>query len=152
MENFNGDKRMDRPLFIKWTDRNETGIALIDEQHKGIVSIINTFYYLMAAGADNKMLYSCISDTMKNYSRIHFITEEGFLRESGYKDLDKHKEFHRKLSLEIERIELKCIISNDALALLEFLKKWWIEHINREDQLYAPHLRDYIETGARMES
>jgi hemerythrin-like metal-binding protein len=134
---------MNQPLFIKWTEHNETGIVLIDEQHKGIVSIINTFYYMMSAGADNKMMYSCISDTMKNYSRIHFITEEGFLKESGYVDIEEHKSLHRKLSIEIEQIELNCIINNDALELLEFLKRWWIEHINEKDQLYAQHLRKY---------
>jgi hypothetical protein len=32
---------MQRPLFIQWQGHNETGIAIIDEQHKGIVSIIN---------------------------------------------------------------------------------------------------------------
>ena len=134
---------MKRPLFIKWNIQNETGIALIDEQHRGIVSVINSFYYLMATGADNKMLYSCISDTMKNYSRIHFITEEGFLKESGYKDIERHKELHRKLSQEMEQIEFHCILSNDAGLLLEFLKKWWVSHINEEDMLYVQHLRDY---------
>jgi hemerythrin-like metal-binding protein len=135
---------MNRPLFINWNSRNETGIALIDEQHRGIVSIINTFYCMIATDADNRILYSCISDTMKNYSRIHFITEEGFLEESGYKEIEKHKELHRKLVLEMERIELHSIMSNDAFLLLEFLKKWWMTHINEEDMLYARHLHDYV--------
>ena len=139
-----GDKRMDRPLFIKWNERSDTGVDLIDEQHKGIVSIINTFYYLMIAGADNKMLYSCISDTMKNYSRVHFITEEGFLKEAGYADIERHQSLHRKLAFQIEEIELLTVVNNDASRLLEFLKKWWLEHINEEDQLYTRHLHDYI--------
>ena len=144
---------MNRQLFIKWNNRNENGVALIDEQHKGIVSIINTFYYLTSTGAENKMLYACISDTMKNYSRIHFITEEGFLQESGYPGFEEHKKLHRKLSSEIEQMELHSIVNNDTGLLLEFMKKWWLTHINEEDQLFAQHLRDYAaQEGARTSS
>ena len=132
---------MHQPLFIHWTEHNDTGIALIDEQHRGIVSIINTFYYLMSLKTDNKLLYSCISDTMKNYSRIHFITEEGLLDAAGYNDFEKHKALHRDLLHEIENIEYHGIMENDAKPLLDFLKKWWIEHINQQDQLYVPCLR-----------
>ena len=130
-----------QPLFIQWNARNETGIALIDEQHKGIVSIINTFYHLMGLRWGSTMLYSCISDTMKNYSRTHFITEENFLESMGYKDIEQHKDLHRKLSLEIERIEFDAIRLNEAGPLLDFLKKWWIDHISEEDLRYAQYLR-----------
>ena len=129
---------MYRPLFIKWHKRNETGIALIDEQHRGIVSIINTFYYMMGKRVNNRMLYSCISDTLKNYSRIHFITEEEFMEVLEYEHVEQHKELHRQLTQEIERIEIHGIRDNDAKPLLEFLKKWWLEHINEKDMLYVP--------------
>ena len=137
---------MVQPLYIKWQKSNETGIPLIDEQHRGIVSIINTFYYMMGKRMDNHMLYSCISDTLKNYSRIHFITEEGFLETAQYEELEYHKSLHRILTLEIERIEIQGIKDNDAKPLLDFLKKWWHEHINDKDQLYAPFLQGAAET------
>ena len=138
---------MQRPLFIKWNEQNETGIAIIDEQHKGIVSIINSFYYLMSMGGGGNILYSCISETMKTYSRIHFVTEEELLEMSSYEDIEAHRAMHRDLTREIERIECKAIRNNDSKPLLDFLKKWWTNHINKQDQLYAPHLRDYARIG-----
>jgi hemerythrin len=129
------------PLFIKWQESNETGIELIDEQHKGILSIINTFYYMMANKVHNHMMYSCISDTLKNYSRIHFITEEDIIFASRYPDFAEHKKLHQSLTLEIEIIEHQGIRNNDAGPLLEFLKKWWLEHINEKDRLYVPFLK-----------
>ena len=135
---------MHEPLFVKWNESNDTGIALIDEQHRGIVSIINTFFYLTSHGKSNHMLYSCISDTLKNYSRVHFITEEGFLEAAGYKDIEGHKKLHRRLAIEIEQVEYQGIRNNDARPLLDFLKKWWLEHINDEDRLYVPYLNAYI--------
>ena len=136
-----------QPLFIKWDKCNETGIPLIDGQHKGIVAIINTFYYMMGRKVNNYMLYSCISDTLKNFSNIHFITEENFLEEWKYEYISQHKEYHRKLAMEIDLIEREGIKTNDPRPLLEFLKKWWIEHINEQDMQYAQAL-----TGLRRNS
>jgi hemerythrin-like metal-binding protein len=136
-----GGKLMYPPLYIRWQECNDTGIALIDEQHRGIVSIINSFHHLMGKNIDCRMQFSCISDTMKNYSHIHFITEERLLETSGYPKLEEHKKLHRNLSVEIERIERVAIAENDARPLLKFLKKWWLEHINQQDMQYARHLR-----------
>ena len=115
---------MYRPLFITWHERNETGIVRIDEQHRAIVSIINTFYHLIGLGAGNNKLYLRISGTIKEYATIHFLTEEGLLTASGYKDLEKHKALHKKLFQELEQIEHHTANSNDFKPLLDFLKRW----------------------------
>ncbi|MDR2207888.1 MAG: bacteriohemerythrin [Azoarcus sp.] len=133
------------PLFIKWQNKNNTGIQLIDEQHRGIVSIVNSFYYLAEKGMCNDALFLSITKTLKSYSLIHFIVEERILKATEYPDLAKHIETHRKLSLETKRIEYEAIRDNDPMLLLKFLKKWWIEHINGEDMDYVPHLRMYEE-------
>jgi len=128
---------MDSPLFIQWQGFNGTGIAIIDEQHKGIVSIINSFYYMMGHGMNSKMLYACISDTMRNYSRIHFLTEEGLLEAAGYEKIEEHRQLHKRLLMEIDRIEYQSVKIDDAKPLLDFLKKWWLSHINEKDMQYA---------------
>ena len=129
-----------RPLFIIWRECNDTGIALIDEQHRGIVSIINTFYYLAGMTKRDKKLYLQIIATIFDYSSIHFATEEGMLEACEYSDIENHKELHKTLLLDMERIKHDIIAENDPTLLLDFLKKWWIEHINEKDMLYAPHL------------
>jgi hemerythrin-like metal-binding protein len=133
--------RLHQPLFIKWQEYNNTGIELIDDQHKGIVSIINTFYHLMGLGVGNHKLYLCIVDTIKTYSSIHFLTEEGLLAAAEYQYLENHKELHKKLIHELERIEHNDIRINDRKPLLDFLKTWWIAHINEQDQRYVQHVR-----------
>ena len=131
---------MQRPLFIQWNACNETGVAILDEQHRGMVSIINTFYYLLGLGVSNSALYANIGETMKTYARIHFLTEEKLLEASTYKDIEPHKEMHRKLIQEIERVEWHAVKENEAKLLLDFQKKWWLEHINEQDQRYVQHL------------
>ena len=134
---------MNMPLFIVWNESNAVGIQLLDEQHRGIVSIINTFYHLMHGKKDHQLLYSIISDTMRTYSKLHFITEESFLDIANYKDIAEHKKTHEKLFHQIDVIERQCIKENDAEPLLEFLKYWWLRHINVDDKQYAPTLLQY---------
>jgi hemerythrin-like metal-binding protein len=134
---------MYRPLFIKWQDKNNTGIELIDEQHRGIVSIINSFYYLTEKGMCDEALYLSISDTIKRYSHVHFLTEERILKAAKYPDFEGHIEIHRSLTLETDRIERAAIRDSDPMLLLKFMKKWWTEHINEQDMRYVPYLNEY---------
>ncbi|MDR2015889.1 MAG: hemerythrin family protein [Azoarcus sp.] len=134
---------MYRPLFIKWQDKNNTGIEIIDEQHRGIVSIINSFYFLIEKSVNDKALCISISETIKKYSHIHFLSEERLLKAAKYPDIEKHIAIHRSLTKETERIEHAAINDNDPMLLLQFMKKWWLEHINDQDMLYAPCLREY---------
>jgi hemerythrin-like metal-binding protein len=131
---------MNRPLFIQWDKRSETGIAILDEQHQGIVSIINSFYYLVGLKAGNNVLYASIGETVKNYSRIHFITEERLLEATAYPAFEEHRKMHAKLLQSMERIEFDAVRNNDSKPLLDFLKEWWLGHINEQDQLYVRHL------------
>jgi len=86
-------------------------------------------------------LYSCITNTLKEYSKIHFITEEAFLELAKYEDIENHKRLHEKLTMQIDIIERKGLIENDVSPLLDFLKQWWINHINVEDKKYVAALR-----------
>ena len=132
---------MHRPLFIKWQNVNSTGIPIIDEQHRGILSIINSLYYLTNKRICDDELCSFISDAIKDYARVHFITEEGILQAAAYPDLEKHREKHVIFALEAEQMEHAGIRANDTKPLLNFLKTWWLEHINKDDMLYVPFVR-----------
>ncbi|MDR2881661.1 MAG: bacteriohemerythrin [Azoarcus sp.] len=137
---------MKNALFIKWQECNETGIPIIDEQHRCIVSIINSFHYLAERGAGDSSLYLLIGDALKTYIRIHFITEERILEAAKYPDLEKHRELHKKLTQDTGRIEYSAVQENDSRELFSFLKKWWLGHINQEDMQYMPHLNEYAKT------
>jgi hemerythrin-like metal-binding protein len=134
---------MYRPLFIKWQEKNNTGIDLIDEQHRGIVSIINSFHYLTEKGMCNNDLFLSVSNTIKSYSNIHFLTEERILKAAAYPDIGTQIAIHRSLSSETARVEQAAVKEKDPMLLLKFLKKWWLEHINEQDMLYVPCLRAY---------
>ncbi|MDR2799849.1 MAG: bacteriohemerythrin [Desulfovibrio sp.] len=134
-------------LFIKWSAGNDMGVDIIDEQHRGIVSIINTFYYMMGSDKARGLICPSISETLKSYSKIHFATEEELMEKAGYPDLENHRELHRKLTVQTDMIENKCLRLDDLKPLLDFLKSWWLNHINQEDEKYRGFLKEYCVSG-----
>jgi len=45
-----GKQNMKNILYIVWSDNNELGIPIIDEQHRAIISTINSLHYFMQPG------------------------------------------------------------------------------------------------------
>ena len=149
MENISDGKKtneinptfIDQNILIVWKPEYSLGIPIIDEQHRGIVTIINSFYY----GMQNKLEYSesmliSIIDMMHSYSGIHFKTEEKFLEKFNFPYIAQHRELHYELTNTLPKVSKKSLLNNDPSQFMEFLKKWWIDHICNEDRKF----RDYL--------
>lgn len=126
-------------MYIRWTAENEFGIPIIDEQHRGLVSTVNTLYIFMRHKKGKFALGPVIS-TLEQYIRLHFFVEEGILRLSGFPGAEDHKKSHRALLKTASQVIKESRKLQDAQHLLSFLKIWWLDHINKEDLAFAPHV------------
>lgn len=134
---------MNSPVLIQWQASHETGIPVIDEQHRGIVSIINSFNFSIR----HHNVEFFINNTfimIDSYTKIHFATEEEILRIAGYPDLENHKRIHESLIKESFSIASQSIRMYKPDIYLQFLKKWWVEHINNCDRMYIESVKTYI--------
>lgn len=121
---------------IVWKNINETGIPIIDEQHRGIVSTINSLFYFMRKQRGSYIIAPTIA-MLEQYTKVHFLTEESLLELTGYPEMDEHKELHRALIDKMFSISLMSKKTDDPTELLDFLKSWWTGHINMNDKLYT---------------
>lgn len=133
-------------LYITWSERNNLGIPIIDEQHRGIVSTINSLYHCMRKGK-GMIALSPVMTMMKQYIDIHFRVEESLLKEAGYPALDEHLDLHKTLERETGKIERESTLSEDPERALKFLKDWWLTHINIEDRKYVPYVLNTSNNG-----
>lgn len=78
--------------------------------------------------------------TLLEYTKIHFYTEEIFLRDTGYPDLITHQKYHRALVEKSISAYQDSMDKKDPAEFLNFLKLWWVDHINKKDQAYAAHV------------
>ena len=134
-------------LLIVWNDSYMTGIEILDEQHRGIVSIINSLHYLLFIQNDDTLLRSTV-DMINGYAKTHFQTEIGLLKNSRYPKLQEHQSLHDHLVAESDRIFMDCLKEGgDPTLYLGFLKKWWQTHITREDMAHKEYLHEYLRSG-----
>jgi hemerythrin-like metal-binding domain len=130
-------------VLIVWADIHETGIPIIDEQHRGIVSTINSLFYFMRKQRGQDVMAPTLL-MLEQYTKVHFLTEETLLEAAGYPGLETHRQLHRGLIDTMFRISLLSKRSGDPDELLAFLKDWWLQHINGNDRAYAPFLVDAL--------
>jgi hemerythrin len=123
------------PLYIIWTEKNNLNIPIIDEQHRGIATIINSLHYYTKQGMSFQALMPTII-IAEQYSIIHFEAEQLILKKYGYPDYDNHFLLHAQLRENISAIKAKYFLKKDTDSVTNFLKNWWINHINIEDRKY----------------
>lgn len=128
---------------IAWTKDLETGIEIIDAQHRRIVDYINELNE--ASQKNDRTAIGEVIDDLVNYTVSHFSFEESLMKEAGYKFLDAHKKVHALFIKKVESFITRFGEGEDvAEELSHMLERWLISHIKKED-------RDYVASaGAEM--
>ena len=129
-----------RDLFIIWQNDFNSGIPIIDEQHRGIVATINTLFYFIQEGEGIEALSPSLS-ALEYYITTHLRTEETLLKKTDFPELEHHLKLHENMIREKNRIVRAPEFHNDPMLLLRFLKEWLFEHLINEDCKYVPYMK-----------
>lgn len=125
---------------VVWTDELSVGVERIDNQHKKLFEVINTFYEHLEAGKTSALedLLSSLSD----YAAFHFECEEGYFDAAGHPEAEQHKKAHRGFIAKISGIQARIRRGEMVLSLevTEFLRSWLLNHIKYEDPKYRKYL------------
>jgi hemerythrin-like metal-binding protein len=137
---------MEQLLYIVWNDVNRLGLPILDEQHRGIVAIINSYHYFFRKGREVDMIGLTLK-TLEQYTALHFKTEETLLMQTAYPDLERHLSLHQKLMERTMRISREVVEQEESAIALKCLREWWMVHINEEDKRYVPHVKKDMGDG-----
>jgi len=127
---------------ITWVPEYELGIPIIDAQHQILCLYINGLYRFIQENRDKSELHKLVT-SLKDYTITHFNTEEQYFSRSEYPETVNHKKIHATFVAKIADVEDKMKDNSFDVSedLLEFLKKWLINHIQVTDRKYVPYLR-----------
>jgi hemerythrin len=110
----------------------------LDRHHKSLFDILNRLY-ASSLGDDYAKCLDPIIVELVLYSDYHIIEEEQYMRDVGYKEIDKHVLEHREFTQKI--LQLQQVADKDDLVtakeLIIFLGEWILNHIFDEDKNYA---------------
>jgi hemerythrin len=129
---------------IKWTSELETGLTIIDAQHKKLVDMINSIGELSSDESAFERDSIVEANIMKliEYTNYHFQTEEDLLAECSYEESEQHKDSHNCLRFGVAEIYAKFAKQNDVAEQLHgFLSRWLQEHILGADMRYVSAIK-----------
>jgi hemerythrin len=122
---------------LKWTKDLNTGIDVIDGQHRQIVEYINKMDDARITRNDI-VIRKVIQDTVE-YTISHFGFEESLIEEAGYEFIRPHKKVHelfiKRVSEYKERFENGEDVADELHGLLS---RWLFSHIRNDDAAYVP--------------
>jgi diguanylate cyclase (GGDEF)-like protein/hemerythrin-like metal-binding protein/PAS domain S-box-containing protein len=124
-----------------WNENFNTGVPLIDEQHKKLVLLLNQLASHLAFQSDIPAL-NIIFDELADYAVYHFQAEEAIWHEYFPDDdlLAGHKKVHNSFIETVYRLkneEPNAPIDRVLEEIISFLARWLASHILENDRYMA---------------
>ncbi len=123
---------------VPWSSSFEIGIAIIDEQHRQLVALLNELGHGYVHGVERSEVER-ILDALIEYAGYHFATEEALWAELPTNDsaFEKHIKSHSGFANKVRSMRSK-LKTDDSRKLIEdllaFLVTWLAHHILYEDK------------------
>lgn len=127
--------------FFIWDNSYSVGVSELDNQHKGLVNILNELFEAMQENRSKEVLGGIIS-RLVTYTKTHFSTEERYMQTYSYPELAAQKREHALLTDQVIKFKNDFDSGKVALTvqLTSFLKNWLVQHIQGSDKKYGPFL------------
>jgi hemerythrin-like metal-binding protein len=122
---------------LVWNASMETGIPILDAQHRGLVDRYNQVVAATGKDAQELALHELIGATV-----AHFGMEEDLMSDGDYPEFDPHKAIHEHLVGQIQ--DLAREVHRGLVRLdpptFHYLEGWLLTHQQFEDAQLAEHL------------
>ncbi len=126
---------------IDWRHEWESGIRLIDEEHRNLIELGNELLNRALAHESRDMILPVLDRLIEDI-RTHFSEEEGILAEADYPDLAEHQEIHARLIADAKTTR-NAFAENgeDAASLFRLIvERILVDHMLTVDAKFFPYV------------
>ncbi|MGE3848500.1 MAG: bacteriohemerythrin [Gammaproteobacteria bacterium] len=139
---------------FQWSDKYDTGIALVDEQHRNLVRLLNKLIDHLAHQAEPPVLRAVLEE-LETYAEVHFQAEEALWQAHFGDDewRERHHATHAQFIAEVERraAETARPLGEVVAGIASFLTHWLAYHILDDDKRMAKVVLA-MQAGATLEA
>lgn len=124
---------------IEWDENYSVGVEELDEQHKQLFRMLDDLFDSVDTAVDSQTVSDVLAG-LREYALVHFETEERYMSECGYPDLENHKWEHEQFRKKIDDLcsggaaRLEQVLTD----MLDYLYGWLTTHTISYDKEYAP--------------
>ena len=127
---------------LRWNEFFETGIDVVDAQHRHLVDIVNQAAPILASAGDRiPEGVQGLFDKLFSYAAEHFATEESVMNDCSVDPRHKvhHLESHQVFVQRVQEMAQSYLQGNAVTGkrILSFVANWLVFHILGEDQAMA---------------
>jgi hemerythrin-like metal-binding protein len=128
---------------FKWDDSFSVNVKEIDNQHKVLIDMVNTYYDAVQRKESQEGLLKLVIG-LESYTIKHFGTEERYFEKFNYPEKAKHKQLHDELKQKVKDLKEKVKSKQTVLSVEvgQFLKDWLNTHIKGTDKKYSRCFND----------
>ena len=133
---------------VVWRRQMSLDNTMVDNDHKYLIYLINSFERSIDVFDNAANLLAGLKQ-LDEYARVHFHREEQLQARLGFPGHDHHHRCHLKMRDELKTLMARLSSSEpmdrelmNPTWFAEFLRKWLIEHIIKEDLLLKPYLKN----------
>ena len=129
---------------VTWSHQFSCGVKLVDDQHKGLVDLINEMHNHATGNIEQEKDYfdRVIQEAIK-YVKVHFATEEKLMIATRFPGYAEHKKEHRDFIIAVAQ-NIRDYQAGKRLtisAFTRFLKDWVLSHIAVMDKRYFEYFK-----------
>jgi len=123
-----------------WRELYSLDDSDIDHDHFKLFKIYNDLVGIINNNGSRKEFATVLID-MHDYSLSHFKREEHYMTKLAYPKIKQHKAYHRVYLYKVSIYNSELLSSNPPTKeeVADFLKKWWIHHIAKNDLDYIKY-------------
>jgi hemerythrin len=129
---------------VTWSSTFSVGIKLIDDQHKGLLNLVNDlFNHVSGDDASERAYFQKVIQTAVNYVKVHFATEEKIMIATKFPGYLEHKKAHDTFVLTVVD-NIRDFEAGKKFTLsgfTKFLKEWVLTHIAIMDKQYFTYFK-----------
>ena len=136
-------------LDISWSPEYETGIDIIDQQHKRMFDYLDEINHAIETSNDEEV--EQVIRELIDYSISHNAFEESLMEQAGYPMTEAHREVHNAFKVRAHSYAFQLSQGDDALRLAREIRTdialWLVNHVRHEDRHYAPFVKRSLNKG-----
>lgn len=130
---------------ISWSKELETGIEIVDNQHRNFFMHANKFIIMSLAGKKSQASMEEL-EFIQDYLCYHFQTEETFQIDSHYPESEEHQAEHKRLVFQVKEMAIALAArEEDDTETLErfasFVNTWVVHHIMESDLKFSKYYK-----------
>ena len=130
---------------LTWDNsRYSVGVKSIDSQHSVLFGLINDLHEAMLKGQAQSQTGPLLRKLVV-YTQTHFTDEEEMMAAAKYPNLAEHQVKHHDLIKQVSDFELRLKRGEIGLSLdlMNFLRDWLTNHIQKVDHDYTPWMNQH---------